>query len=198
MYLAAQNKGKIAHGLNPQSEKREIRAEMTLKELFDQYMNRYSKVHKKSWKYDEREITRFLDYAHEKGICRKDDKLSGFIESARYVYNRVKIMKFKEFQNLYKYIEGYTPFSTQHKIKGREFDNVLVILDNGNWTMFSYEYLLENNGTDTVRNRTQKLFYVCCTRAKENLVVYVLNPIPLALTKAKEWFGEDNVVKVSG
>ncbi len=52
--------GQIAEGSNPQEELRLIRNEMTLGDLFEQYMTRYSKLHKKSWKYDEREIPRFL------------------------------------------------------------------------------------------------------------------------------------------
>jgi len=134
-----------------------------------------------------------IEYAHNKGICRKDDKLSAFIEKKKYIYDQVKQLKFKEFQNLFAYLEGYTPFSTQHKIKGAEFDNVLVILDNGNWTKYNFQYLFENNGTDSVRERTQKLFYVCCTRSKENLVVYYHNPSQAVLKTAKNWFGGSNV-----
>ena len=52
--------GEIAQGKNPQEEKRRVRDEMTLGQLFEQYMTRYSKVHKKSWLYDQREIPRFL------------------------------------------------------------------------------------------------------------------------------------------
>jgi len=48
-------------------------------------------------------------------------------------------LKFETFQNLFKYLEGYTPFSTQHKIKGAEFDDVLVILDNGKWNNYNFE-----------------------------------------------------------
>ena len=53
-------KGEIAVGKNPQKAKRAIRAEMTFKALFDEYMEKYSKVHKKSWAYDEREVNKFL------------------------------------------------------------------------------------------------------------------------------------------
>jgi len=35
---------------------------MTFGELFQEYMDRYSKVHKKSWKYDEREVNKFLPH----------------------------------------------------------------------------------------------------------------------------------------
>lgn len=58
--LATIKLGQIALGVNPQDEKRLIGAEMTFGVLFDQYMNRYSKRHKKTWKGDERDMTRFF------------------------------------------------------------------------------------------------------------------------------------------
>ncbi|SFC75744.1 UvrD-helicase domain-containing protein [Clostridium uliginosum] len=149
-------------------------------------------------------IEEVIKFADKKGICKKDDKFNKFIEKNEYIYNRVKRVKFKEFQKLYYYLEGYTPFSTQHKIKGAEFDNVLVILDGGGWSNYNFEYLLNDFISSTLDKnkqksypkillRTQKIFYVCCTRAKENLVVFYHNPSQLIISKAKEWFGEENV-----
>lgn len=143
-----------------------------------------------------RTIEDVIGYAHENGVCKKDDKLAEFIETKRYVYDQVKRIEFQEFQNLFSYLEGHTPFSTQHKIKGAEFENVLVILDNGNWAKYNFQYLFEDNGTDSVKERTLKLFYVCCTRSKENLVVYYHAPTPAILSKAKVWFGDKNVIPV--
>ncbi len=141
-------------------------------------------------------IENVIEFANKNGICKIDDKLLYFIEAKGYIYERVKQLKFAEFVNLYNYLEGNTPFSTQHKIKGAEFENVLVILDNGNWNKYNFKYLFENNGTESVRTRTNKLFYVCCTRAKENLAVYFHNPTQQTLTKAKSWFGVNNVFQI--
>ncbi|MBS1737109.1 MAG: ATP-dependent helicase, partial [Bacteroidetes bacterium] len=137
-----------------------------------------------------------IEDAHEKGICVIDDKLNDFKTNKEYLYNRVKAIRFSEFQLLYEYLEGKTPFSTQHKTKGTEFNNVLVILDNGGWNNYNFENLFLGNGTATVLDRTQKIFYVCCTRAKENLTVFYHNPKPEVIAKAKEWFGADNVLEV--
>lgn len=52
--------GEIAVGKNPQDDIRKIKRESTFEQLFNEYLNRYSKKHKKSWKYDEREVTKFL------------------------------------------------------------------------------------------------------------------------------------------
>lgn len=139
-------------------------------------------------------IEEVIEFAHTHGIAPKDDKLFKFIEKSKYLYDRVKLVSFREFQHLFDYLEGSTPFSTQHKIKGAEFDNVLVILDNGNWSKYNFMYLFESSGTESVRERTSKLFYVCCTRAKDKLLVYFHNPSALAISKAIEWFGAENVL----
>ena len=139
-------------------------------------------------------IEEVINDANEKGICLIDDKLIAFRVKNEYLYNRVKDVKFSEFQKLYEYLEGQTPFSTQHKIKGTEFDNVLVILDNGGWNNYNFENLFLETGTASVLDRTQKIFYVCCTRAKEKLAVFFHDPIPKVVAKAEEWFGKDNVI----
>ncbi len=66
--LAAEAKGKIASGKNPQKEKRAIRDEMTFAALFTEYMEKYSKVHKRSWAYDEREVNKFLSHWFKRKI----------------------------------------------------------------------------------------------------------------------------------
>ena len=51
--------------------------------------------------------------------------------------------------------------------------------------------------TDTSENRKQRtknLFYVSCSRAKENLVVLALSQMgDLAMNKITEWFGVENI-----
>ena len=106
---------------------------------------------------------------------------------------------YREVQELYKYLEGLTPFSTQHKTKGTEFDNILVILDNGNWNNYNFEKLFtarEEELSNSVVRRTFKIFYVCCTRAKENLAVFYHKPSKEVLSKAEEWFGIENMIGI--
>ena len=126
----------------------------------------------------------------------KNDKLNYKKKKNEYLYNRVKAVKFSEFQKLYDYLEGNTPFSTQHKIKGAEFDNVLVVLANGGWNNYNFEKMFLGTASESVMNRTQKIFYVCCTRAKENLSVFFHNPDEQVIERAKEWFGNGNVINL--
>ena len=46
----------MINGKNRNEEKKKIRAEITFGEIFEMFMEKYSKIYKKSWKYDEREV----------------------------------------------------------------------------------------------------------------------------------------------
>lgn len=83
------------------------------------------------------------------------------------------------------YVNEESPFSTQQGIKGAEFERVLVVLDDdeGTHVQFSYEKYLGikplserdqanlREGRETSVERTRRLFYVCCTRPLQDLVV---------------------------
>ena len=143
-------------------------------------------------------IGEIVDYAEENGVVVKSDGLSRYEERQKYVCHRFKQIKYSEFHKLYEYLEGRTPFSTQHKTKGTEFDDVFVILDNGRWNNYNFEKLftVEDAGQDKVTERTKKIFYVCCTRAMEQLAVYYDHPSEDVIAKAREWFGEDNMIRL--
>ena len=87
---AQEAKGQIATGSNPQRDRRAVRDEMTFGALFTDYLEKYAKVHKRSWIYDEREVTRFLTHWFKRKIssiekteverpilaCRRSDRKS--------------------------------------------------------------------------------------------------------------------------
>ncbi len=82
-------------------------------------------------------------------------------------------------------------------LKVAEFDNVFVILDNGKWNQYNFKYLFEETSDkESIIERTKKMFYVCCSRAKNNLVVFYHKPSNKVLNKARHWFGEDNLIEV--
>ncbi len=67
---ATRNRSLINQGLNPNEEKNKLKQEITFKELFDQFMDRYSKKFKRSWKYDEREINKFLSHWFKRKVSQ--------------------------------------------------------------------------------------------------------------------------------
>lgn len=109
------------------------------------------------------------------------------------------------------YIEGHSPFSTQQGIKGSEFQRVLTVLDDeeGSYNLFSYGKYFgtiplsgtdeENiaSGKDSVVGRTRRLFYVCCSRAVEDLAVVFFVPNVEAAKQAviaKNFFREQDII----
>ncbi len=142
-------------------------------------------------------IGEVIDIAQRNSLVGKDDVLEKYKLANPYVFHRVSQVPYQEFRCLYQYLGGTTPFSTQHKTKGAEYDNVFVILDNGNWRNYNFEKLFTSEDlTNPVVKRTRKLFYVCCTRAKKNLAVYYKCPSQQVLDKALEWFGEENIMEI--
>ncbi|MCY4089147.1 MAG: AAA family ATPase [Candidatus Saccharibacteria bacterium] len=140
-------------------------------------------------------ISAVIEAANRMGIWQKGSAIKSFLQTNPYTYYRVGPVKYKELIALYNYIEDYTPYSTQHNIKGTEYDNVFIVLDNGNWNKYNFQSLFENSSSNQeALQRTTRLFYVCCSRAKNELVVYFNRPTQGVINGAKELFGEENIL----
>ena len=89
-----------------------------------------------------------------------------------------------ELQAYCEFVEDNTVYSTQHGVKGEEYQNVLTVFDDveAAWTKYSFTKLLTpqvaGNPTEGQFDRSQKLAYVCFSRAVENLriILFTLNP----------------------
>jgi DNA helicase-2/ATP-dependent DNA helicase PcrA len=142
-------------------------------------------------------IEDLITIADKNALVWIDDKLREFTQEDSERYDKIKILDRTQVEKSYNYVEGYSPYSTQHGVKGAEFENVLVILDNGGWNKYNFKHLFEGTlDKEDIINRTQKIFYVCCSRAKNNLVIFYHKPSAAAITKAKELFGNDNVREI--
>jgi integrase len=59
---ALRARAQVSEGKHPNEEKNKLRSDITFGEMFEQFMERYSKKHKRSWRYDEREVNKFLSH----------------------------------------------------------------------------------------------------------------------------------------
>ena len=131
-------------------------------------------------------------------LIKKDDKLIEFIEKNAETYDKVKTLPSSQLLAYFKYYNNFSPYSTQHGIKGAEFDNVLVVMDNGNWNKYNFRYYFEKTaGKESIIQRTERIFYVCCSRAKENLIVYYPCPTEKTINYAKVLFSPENVLRMT-
>ena len=143
-------------------------------------------------------INNVLDFIESSGLLHMDIKVSDFIKTNDYLIARIDRVDFSEVINLYNYTEGLSSYSTQHGIKGDEFDNVLVNLSGEKTPQLTicYDFLFENKfDEEKYFNRTLNLFYVACTRTKEDLVVFYEGACSEEIkSTAKSWFGIENVI----
>lgn len=88
------------------------------------------------------------------------------------------------------FVADNTAFSTQHGVKGEEYDDVLVVFDDieAGWNQYSFNKLLipgvAGQGTEGQIMRSRRLTYVCFTRARKNLRIILFCPSP-AVAKAE-------------
>lgn len=77
--IALDLKNDIAKGNDPHHKKQKIKQELTMKELFIEYLERYSKTQKKNWKNDLWEFEKYLS-------CWSDKKISNI------THNEVRLL----------------------------------------------------------------------------------------------------------
>lgn len=96
-------------------------------------------------------------------------------------------------------------FSTEHGVKGEEYDNVVFVISKG-WNLYQFETYAPMitghsnvpEGKQASYERNRNLFYVCCSRPKKRLFFFVSVPIDAVfrafLTKL---VGTDNIYTYS-
>lgn len=81
-------------------------------------------------------------------------------------------IKFKEIINYFSYLNEETNYITMHKTKGSGIENVMVVLDEYSWYQkYKFKTIFDASERDAVKRLyNQKLFYVACSRAINNLI----------------------------
>lgn len=146
------------------------------------------------------------DEEDETRINEEGEKVS----SLEAIQNFLKT-PFKQINAYKKYVSGKGSFDTHQGVKGREFDRVMVVMDDeeAGGFLFSYEKMFEvkpstkadldklSKGEESGIDRTRRLFYVTCTRAEKSLALVAYTQAPHLLKErviAKGWFKDSEVV----
>ena len=147
---------------------------------------------------DNQTIENVLKFAEEKGLLKEDELFSDYtLKRGFYLWERIKKITFNQYRKSVSYLKEFSPICTQHSVKGSEYDNVLLVLES-DWNKYDFNTLFgKGSSNSNVQLRTRKLFYVCITRAKKNLIIYMPTNDSDIIEKAKEFFGEENVMDIS-
>lgn len=121
--------------------------------------------------------------------------------------------RWSELRRYKSYLAGKSALATHQVVKGSEFQHVMVVMDDQDAGGFLFSYdkvfgaadLSENDhrniaeGKETTVDRTLRLLYVTCSRARESLalVLWARNPAAaLTRIKAGTWFLDGEVLSV--
>ena len=130
-------------------------------------------------------------------------------------WDQALLSNFNEIIKYNDYVSDNSNFGTHQGVKGLEFDRVMVVIDDdeSKGFMFSYDKLFglkdltkgdnENiaEGKETGIDRTARLFYVGCSRAKESLAIVAYTETNNAEQLKTnmlglDWFSEDEIENI--
>ncbi|MEU1268492.1 ATP-dependent helicase [Streptomyces sp. NPDC005799] len=121
------------------------------------------------------------------GLDERDQRRADFSNNLRNV-------SYREVISVTHFIDELTPFSTQHGVKGDEFENVVVVVDDSAWNRYSIGKMLAGTDKPDRTERSRNLFYVCCSRAQRGLAVVFVNDLPEgAESTLRDWFASGTI-----
>lgn len=124
------------------------------------------------------------------------EPLSDALEEIR----KLRAISYLEIKALRAYHSGFSPFETNHGVKGAEFENVLVVVGRG-WNRYNFGEMLDLANKPAIPaakkdafERNRNLFYVACSRPKKRLALLFTQELtPAALETLANWFGQDSI-----
>lgn len=117
--------------------------------------------------------------------------------------NELYDLRYTEMLKAISFFKPEADFSTDHGVKGEQYDNVFFVMGRG-WNDYKFDEQLyldqsvldENEKKAYIRNRN--LFYVCCSRPKNNLAILITVPINQQFRAYLERvFGAENIISYS-
>lgn len=127
-----------------------------------------------------------------------------FLENPKHTYECGNIgdyykISYSEVLNAISFLKPDAVYSTDHGVKGEEYNNVLWVVGRG-WNNYQFDkfmgcnpILLKPKDYDAfIRNRN--LFYVCCSRPRKRLVLFITVPVEGEfLSYLQNVFGTENI-----
>ena len=170
-----------------------------VKNMYDVLGTARRPVENKSQKHQWQELKQALQVARQKNIydVLKTICNSNLIPIPKEIMNNIEeyetgnkpnyakatlqefyMIKYEEIINAINFFKPDATYSTDHGVKGEEYDNVLLIIGR-EWNRYQFDKLLYKNEKDLTQEeqtayiRNRNLFYVCCSRARKRLAIFI-------------------------
>lgn len=170
-------------------------AKKSLAEMQSLAQSFVSELEEKWKKGNAREI---LSYSSDVQLCKIPERLSDHlnrlprndeyeeekhsIERSEWLADAFFNMTMPEIERYCEFVSENTIFSTQHGVKGEEYDSVLVVFDDvgSAWNNYNFERMLtpqtaENKPTERQLRLSRHLAYVCFSRAEKDLRIILFS-----------------------
>lgn len=157
-------------------------------------------------------VKNVLDYIFDHNILNKPHRIIDFeerisrvsvdadekIKKMKIFYDLLMQIKYSELINFSNYIQEFTPFSTKHGVKGAEYENVLIVIDDASWNQYKFNDVFGQKKGSGQYERTLNLLYVCCSRAKNKLAILSLSAMDAeAMKTINTWFENNKIFDVA-
>ena len=115
------------------------------------------------------------------------DSYKAYLLNHNYIYKKISLSElynidYSEIINAIAFISPESDYSTEHGVKGEEYENVLFVIGRG-WNNYKFDeqvYLNPESMSEKeyeVYLRNRNLFYVCCSRSIKRLALFITVPI---------------------
>ena len=114
-------------------------------------------------------------------------------------YNEIANIQYSEYERAIAFLMPDSNYSTDHNVKGQEYDNIIFVIGKG-WNLYNFEKYLPMNKAEQIENqssyeRNRNLFYVGCSRARRRLVLLITSVVNEKFESyLKKTFGNDNII----
>lgn len=119
--------------------------------------------------------------------------------NSKSTYEQISNIKYSEFEKAVTFLKPDSIFSTDHGVKGEEYDNVIFVIGKG-WNLYDFENMLvmdENARKQKVDayERNRNLFYVGCSRPRKKLILLITCELKNEFNNyLSHIFGENNII----
>lgn len=156
-----------------------------------------------------------LELVYQTGLIPIPPKLDGYYRLYRDAPETIYIaevtirsfleLEYTQFLAAIDFLYPEAVFSTEHGVKGEEYDNVVFVVSKG-WSQYQFETYAPMitghspvpKGKEASFERNRNLFYVCCSRSKKRLFLFVTVPVePIFKAFLTDLIGEDNIYTYS-
>ena len=136
---------------------------------------------------------------------RIEDYYTSFIKDIDYEYPNCTLQEimnipYIEFINAIDFLQPEAIFSTNHGVKGEEYDNVIFVISRG-WNNYQFDTYMPMDANNIpsqkkeAYERNRNLFYVCCSRSKRKLVLFISIEVNGEFENyLKHIFGNENII----